>query len=106
MSKQILVSFRHRNETNDPNTAITSGGERDNENEGDNDKHLELPAKKQMRFELTEECPQTSWELPPNLLEYVHKYISVHVADKDIKANILQQNPATKNVKKVPPLDI
>jgi len=46
----------------------------------------EEPPIKKARFELGE-CYQEedSWELSPGLIEYVHKYMGVHVTDKEIK---------------------
>ncbi|XP_066912456.1 uncharacterized protein [Clytia hemisphaerica] len=57
------------------------------------------------RFELDPEAAEEKWELPNNLLEYIHKYIKLHVADKDIKDSIVWENPVPTNLKQVPDLD-
>jgi len=66
----------------------------------------EEPLTKKARFELGE-CYQEedSWELSPCFIEYVHKYIGVHVTDKEIKEHILEQSPLLSNLRKVPELD-
>ncbi|XP_066912059.1 uncharacterized protein [Clytia hemisphaerica] len=57
------------------------------------------------RFELDPDNSEEKWDLPENLLEYIHKYIKLHVTDKDIKDSIIYENPVPTNLKQVPELD-
>ena len=56
------------------------------------------------RFEL-ETASFKQWELPTGLTEYLHKYMCQHVADKEIKEQVLVDNPIPSNIKRTPVLD-
>ena len=43
---------------------------------------------------------KNTWELPPSLLDYVHKYMGLHIADKDIDDQILHNSPVPSNLRK------
>jgi len=75
-----------------PDTATTSG-------DGD------PPAAKRARFELGPESHENSWDLPDHLLEYIHKYMYLHVKDKNVDECILKDSPIPNNVRKVSELD-
>jgi len=44
-------------------------------------------------------------ELPANLLEYLNKYLTVKVPEKDVKDKILSTNPVPTNIKNASDLD-
>ena len=76
-------------ETSDDSTEIQSGSE---------------PIAKRRRFEL-DSSNEMSWELKQELVDYIHKYMKVHVSDKEIKDNVLYDNPVPSNIREVPQLD-
>lgn len=45
------------------------------------------------------------WEVPSRLLEYVRKYITHHVPERDIKEKTLSENPISNNIKRTPSID-
>ena len=75
-------------ETSDDSTEIQSGSE---------------PIAKRRRFEL-DSSNEMSWELKQELVDYIHKYMKVHVSDKEIKDNVLY-DPVPSNIREVPQLD-
>ena len=58
---------------------------------------------KRGRFEL-DSSNEMSWELQ-ELVDYIHKYMKVHVSDKEIKNNVLYDNPVPVDIREVPQLD-
>ena len=67
---------------------------------------ITVPPPKTQRFELTEGSKSTqAWDLPSGMVSYLHKYISVHISDKEIKDKILDDNPIPSNVKETQALD-
>ena len=78
-----------------PDTETMSG-----EGQGGNE-----PPAKRTRFELGPEINENTWELPPSLLDYVHKYMGLHIADKVIDDQILHNSPVPSNLRKAPQLD-
>ena len=76
-------------ETSDDSTEIQSGSE---------------PIAKRRRFEL-DSSNEMSWELKQELVDYIHKCMKVHVSDKEIKDNVLYDNPVPSNIREVPQLD-
>ena len=47
------------------------------------DPHEEIP-----RFELDAEDKDSAWTLPESQLSYLHKYMKIHVSDKDINDHL------------------
>ena len=76
-------------ETSDDSTEIQSGLE---------------PIAKRKRFKL-DSSNEMSWELKQELVDYIHKYMKVHVSDKEIKDNVLYDSPVPSNIREVPQLD-
>ena len=64
-----------------------------------------VPAEESSRFELDPDQNQDSWELPNDQLQYIHKYLKIHVPEKDLKDNIVNFHPAPSNLRVVPELD-
>ena len=58
----------------------------------------EIPAK-YSRFELEGESNSKGWDLSSGLASYLNKYVSIHVAEKDIRQKFLQNNPVPRNIK-------
>jgi len=57
------------------------------------------------RFELEPETSENDWDLPVQLVEYVHKYMDLIVTEKEVKERIMNENPVPKNIRKVQELD-
>ena len=56
------------------------------------------------KFELNVSI-SNAWNFPINMVEYLNKCIHIHIPDKDIKENILKDNPVPANVKEPQVLD-
>ena len=52
------------------------------------DEATEEPSAKKASIELDVDAQDSSWDLQPSLVDYIHKYMSIHIF-KDIKDNIL-----------------
>ena len=61
-------------------------------------------AAKIARFDL-DVSTSNAWNLPISMVEYLNKYMHVHIPDKDIKEKILKENPVPANVKEPQVLD-
>ena len=61
-------------------------------------------AAKIARFEL-DVSTSNAWDLPISMVEYLNKYMHIHIPDKDIKEKILKDNPVPANVKEPKVLD-
>ena len=92
-SNTTLVEPQAQDTTNTEGTEVQPG-----------DKAGQPPVKKQ-RFELGTDENEGNWELPESNAEYIHKYMGVHIAEKEIKDSILYEHPVPSNIKKVPELD-
>ena len=90
--------IENSNEERESVTETTSGAEQFNDT-------IEEPSAKKARFKLGVDAQDATWDLPTGLLDYIHKYMSSHISDKDIKENILSENPVPSNLKKIPELD-
>ena len=61
-------------------------------------------AAKIARFQL-DVSTSNAWDLPISMVEYLNKYMHIHIPDKDIKEKILKDNPVPANVKEPQVLD-
>ena len=58
------------------------------------------------RFELASTSTANDWDLPTELVEYFHKYLSMKIPDEEIKEKISDISPVPRNIlKAVPKLD-
>jgi len=76
----------------------------DGNDEGEDDPKDE-PPKKKSRFEVETLSEENGWDLPEDMLKYLHKYMMLHISDKEINDRIVDLHPVPDNIKKVPELD-
>ena len=82
------------------------GGKIPNENGNSHHDDIEEPPEKMGRFELGDSDDESSVCLPPDLENFVRKYLRKHVGDKAIKERVLTDNPVPRNVDQPPAVDI
>jgi len=64
------------------------------------------PLKKLQRFELVADSnSENSWEIPEEMRDYTHKYMNLHLQNRDIKEKILEEHPIPTNLKPIQELD-
>ena len=82
-----------------------SSKRKQNQPEDDDDSIQKSPSAKIARFELENHSSNSDWDLPQQMVDYVHRYMNIKIQDKEVKEKILTFNPVPRNIKKVPELD-
>ena len=104
-----LILRNQQNGNNPPPPALQEQGENEDEVQpviperngigNEIDPQDDLP-----RFELDAVESESAWNLPESQPTYLHKYMKMHVAHKEIQDHIMKQNPVPLNLKAVPEL--
>lgn len=99
LNKNIFSRLKNRL-NNDNQSGSHEGNKRPLDDRQDED---DTPPEKIQRFEL--EDSNESYELPKDMADYVKKYFNVHIAEKSIKDQILEEYPIPANIDTPPKLD-
>ena len=100
----MFSGFRFRNCNSDPAQAV--GGKKTIKNDSSHHYEIEEPPEKMRRFELDDSDDESFVCLPPDLENFLRKYMRKQVGHKAIKERVLKDNLVTGNLDKPPAVRI